>query len=1528
MSNQQELLALSLICPSKAEEYLAAWQADAIAVKENDIFPFSGRPAKHEQTPSSVSSPEGPTPPQNPTYSSRHGRSLSHPLASLLGQGTNFDNRYRNGSTSINTGAQNDDSVHYPQADTNGGGQPDIPRNASTPVFQGVELTSGKCATCSSSIKWPKRLTIFRCTICLMVNDLRPLEKRRPDGLHPLQSGSRTLSIPATIESLHLAVVDGISLSTTNQILSHCLRTYMHSFILSEEDNGITQLENGNAGPCAHETRAAHTDKVIIDPGDCGTGSLQFDDMCDTFDRGYGRIYVYEHAPCLQSSWPTRTSQAQTGKGVSTHVMSPPAGHALAVAEESIKQKLGHSPRTGQDHVKINSDNIFRPMENYIVQSFHDCDLLNQSFCLSKPPPPLRTVSEGTITLSDQKSQASDLYKRKEAIFEIDGKTLLLGDVAENGAWWLGKHGTDPTKSTNVVDAAINMKESGSNAKPPRTDWIQLQEWYNAILNAGQNYSTYIQDYCNNSGVEKLWTAEDLTKIQSDINKSCTHLRRNLLKATESLLRRPGRPLRTPGDCRFLLLCLANPLLYLARTHHDNDLEGYSGWDIHGKHIESRGTIHKAQPSPVGRSNTRSHTGIVKRILGLMANLSPESHRQLISWLARYPDEDFRKLVDLVGGFVTHRLIRQRRKLRNSNSKDPAAVLVPEISRPGSGSPSQLHAALRAEPSSTRPEKFDGKVVYSDDWQVKAAAKVMSLLFLANSSSSTRRQGPTTTSAVPETEQSTPRPERVVGHVRPLGFSAMSRASLKRARKHGQLLPTSAFYNSLLDYCDLVADFEAWENRRASFSFCQYPMFLSLWAKIRILEHDARRQMETRARQAFFNSIMRRSAVSQYLLLKVRRECLVDDSLRAVSEIVGSGQEEIKKSLRIAFQGEEGVDAGGLRKEWFLLLVREVFDPEHGMFVYDEDSRYCYFNPHTYETSDQYFLVGVVLGLAIYNSTILDVALPPFAFRKLLASAPKYTGPSISLSRPSATHTLSDLAEFRPALASGLQKLLDYDGDVEDTFCRDFIIENDRYGQPVQVPLCPDGEGRAVTNNNRGEFVELYVRYLLDTSVSRQFEPFKRGFFSVCGGNALSLFRPEEIELLIRGSDEGLDVATLQAVAIYDGWKETDRPEDGAVIAWFWEIFAEATVREQRALLSFITGSDRLPAMGATSLIIKHETGMSRLALSDADKMARDWFVHETKSLGCDVTVDKMGNIFAFRRGRKQGFPPTCAGSHLDTQPTGGRYDGILGVCAGLEMLKVLHEQKIETYFPVGVINWTNEEGARFPISMVGSGVWAGEIPLEKAHDLKEVGGDRRTLKEELERIGYLGKNEAAYQAIPLGGPRLQAGKKRIGIVHGVQAYRWHTITVKGQDCNRSDALLTAAKLILHSHRMAVKYDALASTGIIRASPGSTNTVPGRVQFSLDIRAAKDEVLMDLEKHLKSDFDEINHGNPLNGLNNGLEVIGRPCTINWALESPSRATKFDSNCIDCVRQSAEDLLGPPCSDSVQEMNSGAGMVTP
>ena len=257
------------------------------------------------------------------------------------------------------------------------------------------------------------------------------------------------------------------------------------------------------------------------------------------------------------------------------------------------------------------------------------------------------------------------------------------------------------------------------------------------------------------------------------------------------------------------------------------------------------------------------------------------------------------------------------------------------------------------------------------------------------------------------------------------------------------------------------------------------------------------------------------------------------------------------------------------------------------MFVYDEDSHYCYFNSNTFETSDQFFLVGVVLGLAIYNSTILDIALPPFAFRKLLASGPKNSAGAISSVDSAVGYSLDDLAEFRPLLAKGLGQLLNYDGDVEKTFCRDFVVEVDRYGQKLLVPLCSHGENRPVTNKNRHEFVDRYLHYLLDTAVARQFEPFKRGFFSVCGGNALSLFQPEEIELLVRGSDESLDVPTLRAVAIYSGWSVGQRALDEPVIEWFWATFANADINDQRKLLSFITSTDRIPAMGAASLVIK-----------------------------------------------------------------------------------------------------------------------------------------------------------------------------------------------------------------------------------------------------------------------------------------------------------------------------------------------------
>ena len=337
---------------------------------------------------------------------------------------------------------------------------------------------------------------------------------------------------------------------------------------------------------------------------------------------------------------------------------------------------------------------------------------------------------------------------------------------------------------------------------------------------------------------------------------------------------------------------------------------------------------------------------------------------------------------------------------------------------------------------------------------------------------------------------------------------------------------------------------------------------------------------------------------------------------------------------------------------------------------------------------------------------------------------------------------------------------------------------------------------------------------------------------------------------------------------------------------------------------------------------------MSRLSLSDTDKQARDWFASTTRSLGCKVHTDEMGNQFAIRPGLSNDQPPTYAGSHLDTQPTGGRYDGILGVTAAVEMLRTLNDNWVETAYPVGVVNWTNEEGARFPMSMVSSGVWAGSVPLEKAHGLKSVipANDTATMKSELERIGYLGEVPASYKSTPMAahfelhieqGPILEAEERRIGVVQGVQAYKWFTVTVKGRDSHtgatsfqhRADALLTASKMILASHKIAAKERALASTGILTLRPGSTNTVPGFVQFSLDVRAPLDETVEKVEVACREAFTVLAEGKNAYGVNDDCHPSDRQCSVEWRTDFVNPATHFHKDCVECVQQAGSDLCG-------------------
>ncbi|KAJ2722494.1 putative E3 ubiquitin-protein ligase [Coemansia sp. Benny D115] len=544
--------------------------------------------------------------------------------------------------------------------------------------------------------------------------------------------------------------------------------------------------------------------------------------------------------------------------------------------------------------------------------------------------------------------------------------------------------------------------------------------------------------------------------------------------------------------------------------------------------------------------------------------------------------------------------------------------------------------------------KTSSLVMHQHDWRLVTAAKVMALLHAAN-----------------------------------LLLPARAR------------LGPEAFYNAGVDNMDLIADYDAWQARvSGAFSFCQYPFLLSLKAKIQIMQVDAARQMDSKLKEAVISALFQTyqrgasGANQPNLKLLIRRHCLVEDSLHQLA----THEQDLKKRLKIEFVGEEGIDAGGLTKEWFMLLVRQLMNPMYGMFVCETDqeeswSPLYWFNPASLETSNQYFLVGVVVGLALYNSTILDLRLPLAVFKKLLrpsfyqttvastaspvavslvagtptrhppassngtggadgsvgsggghqrygdrgaAGALLRYGPAsgngtrigaggssgisssgggggssgggaggvaagvggaegrspiyglLSLSaqlRYQINEMLADVSQFRPQLARGLRQLLQYrEDDVEEVFGLSFEATYDAYGEIISVPLIPQGSQVPVTSHNRVEYVMRYLQWILNDSVSRQFEPFKRGFYYVCGGNALSLFKPEEIELMVHGSGDDWSADELRKITEYVGFGETGGEHE--LVRWMWEVLSEMSAVDRKLFLAFVTGADRMPMGG------------------------------------------------------------------------------------------------------------------------------------------------------------------------------------------------------------------------------------------------------------------------------------------------------------------------------------------------------------
>jgi N-carbamoyl-L-amino-acid hydrolase len=340
-----------------------------------------------------------------------------------------------------------------------------------------------------------------------------------------------------------------------------------------------------------------------------------------------------------------------------------------------------------------------------------------------------------------------------------------------------------------------------------------------------------------------------------------------------------------------------------------------------------------------------------------------------------------------------------------------------------------------------------------------------------------------------------------------------------------------------------------------------------------------------------------------------------------------------------------------------------------------------------------------------------------------------------------------------------------------------------------------------------------------------------------------------------------------------------------------------------------------LAAIGATE-----KGGVRRLALTDLDRAARDLFVAWAKAAGCSVGVDRMGNVFARRAGREDALPPVMTGSHLDTQPNGGKFDGAYGVMAGLEVLRALEASGYRTRAPIEVVVWTNEEGSRFAPAMVASGVFAGVF--DEAYGLSRTDREGKTLGEELRRIGYAGDRPtggrevaAFFEAHIEQGPILEAEAKTIGVVTDVQGARWYDVAFAGQDGHagatpmerRRDAMLGAARLIDRIDRLGRARAPLgrATVGVVDALPGSRNTVPGRAKISVDLRHPDPAALAAMDAELRRAAAAI-------AAEHGLDL-----QLDDVWHSPPVA--FDKACVDAVRRAAA-RNGYPARDIV----SGAG----
>ncbi|XP_047121045.1 ubiquitin-protein ligase E3A isoform X1 [Schistocerca piceifrons] len=387
-------------------------------------------------------------------------------------------------------------------------------------------------------------------------------------------------------------------------------------------------------------------------------------------------------------------------------------------------------------------------------------------------------------------------------------------------------------------------------------------------------------------------------------------------------------------------------------------------------------------------------------------------------------------------------------------------------------------------------------------------------------------------------------------------------------------IPFTEFYHVLLnDVVEMDKDFAYYKSDSTDslphmtkkFSFMKHSFILTPATKSLGLYYDNRIRMYSERRMSFFHTVVGQPT-NPFLKLRVRRDHIIEDALVELEVVAMESPKDFKKQLVVEFEGEQGIDEGGVSKEFFQLIVEEIFNADYGMFTFQQETQTVWFNPTSFESDAQFTLIGIVLGLAIYNNIILDVHFPMVVYRKLMGKR----------------GTFYDLQDWNKALYKGLTELLEYEGeDMEETFLQTFrICYQDVFGATLYHELKESGDEIYVSQDNKKEFVDLYADFLLNTSVEKQFKAFRKGFHMVTDESPLQLlFRPEEVEELVCGS-KNFNFNELEEATEYDGGYTSDTP----IIRDFWDIVHNMPLDYKRKLLQFATGSDRVPVGGLSKL--------------------------------------------------------------------------------------------------------------------------------------------------------------------------------------------------------------------------------------------------------------------------------------------------------------------------------------------------------